>query len=375
MQLTFNPAELAAEITPVCRVAKTKATLPILTTLRLRVVGENDVRCEATDLEHSLSVRVTASCDAPAGTERILNASLLLKSVKGLDGDTATLSDDGDGWMVLVCERTTILLPSEDPTSFPQVPTCPRDGVATMQIGSSALADVLDATHFAISTDATRVSFMGLHIVRDGDYAVFTATDGHQLAQSRMGAAWEGDWPNAGIIVPGFAVSKLRALNKRPASKESTTLFNVTDELFVQFVGEPLEFSSRLIPGRFPNVAQVVPKGEPPRATVNTADLQATLRRAKAHVPATGHVRLSLAGGGLRVTAQSDTQGAFDEALDCSYDAPPTAVGFNVKYLLDILGASLGDKVDICAQSVDAPTLIKDSGRKEVTWIVMPMQF
>lgn len=374
MQLTFDPKQLASEIASVCRIAKSKGTLPILTTLRIRVLGENDIRVDATDLEHSLSVRVSATCDSSG--ERILPAHLLSTALKGLDGDTATLSDAESGWMVLECERTRIRLPSEDPAAFPVVRTNPKPNAPSLRIASSALRDALDATHFAISKDMARMSFAGLHVGRENDNAVFTATDGHRLAQTKMPAVWEGEWPLGGIIVPGFAVAKIRALNKRPAKEESTTIFRADDgELFVYFVGEPVDFTSRLIPGRFPNIAQVLPSEAPPSATVSPDALQATLKRAKAHAPKTGHVRLALERGSIRVTASGDTTGSFDETLECEFDASPVEMGFNVKYLLDMLNATVGNTVGIGIQNTEAPTLINDSGRPDVTWVVMPMQF
>src|SRR5690606_562930 len=130
----------------------------------------------------------------------------------------------------------------------------------------------------------------------------------------------------------------------------------------------------RLIPGRFPNFAQVIPQKLDHQVTVSRDMLTQALKRASYYTAKTGNTRISLSDGTLEVYALAPEAGERNEPIPCSYGGSGVSAGFNYRYLLDVLGVIEGDDVVLELIDTESPTVIRDPGRAEALFIVMPMQ-
>ena len=132
----------------------------------------------------------------------------------------------------------------------------------------------------------------------------------------------------------------------------------------------------RLIDERFPDYENVIPTENPNRMNIDRQELLSSLRRIAIYANKTTHqVRLKLTGSELMISAEDlDFSNEANERLSCDHDGEDIEIGFNVNYLLDALGAVDGDEVTLSVLDGNSSCLIRQPGRDDRKFVVMPMR-
>ncbi len=350
-------------------VVEKRNTMPILANILIRGSG-GQLQLVATDLEVGVSARISA--DVVTSGSLSLNAKKLYDIVKELpEGEVRVRS--GDGFNVEISSgRSRFNVLGLDPEDFPQVQEYPD--ASYFALPAAVLGDMISKTIFAVSTDETRFNLNGIYIERGEHGLRLVATDGHRLSLVEREVENIDALPLAkGVIVPrkGFA-----ELKKHLDGGQFELSFSGNN-----CVGrrENLVLTMRLIDGEFPDYRVVVPKGSSKKVLVDRQALTDSLRRVSLLSPEKFKgVKLSLSSGTLKISSSNPEMGDASEEIDAQYEGDSMEIGFNARYLLDVIAEIGSEKVflglnDDVSQGVIAP-VVDGEGDLTYTNVIMPMR-
>jgi DNA polymerase III subunit beta len=350
-------------------IVEKRNTMPILSNILIRGSG-GQLQLVATDLEVGVSVRVAA--DVATSGSLSLNAKKLYEIVKELP-EGEVLVKSGDGFNVeLSSRRSRFNVLGLDPEDFPVVQEFPD--ATYFGLPAAVLGDMISKTVFAVSTDETRFNLNGIYIERGGDGLRLVATDGHRLSLvEREVENIENLTLEKGVIVPRKGFSELRK-------------YLDGGQFEIGFSGnscigrrEGLVITMRLIDGEFPDYKVVVPEKSEKKVFIDRVALTDSLRRVSLLSPEKFKgVKLGVTSGVLKISSSNPEVGNASEEVDIEYEGDPVEIGFNARYLLEVLGEIGTEKVvlglnDDVSQGVLMP-VTENAPDPTYTNVVMPMR-
>ncbi|HXP95139.1 MAG TPA: DNA polymerase III subunit beta, partial [Telmatospirillum sp.] len=241
-------------------------------------------------------------------------------------------------------------------------------------LGADDLKGLIDRTRFAISSEETRYYLNGiyLHAASSSGVPVLraVATDGHRLARVEVPLP-EGAPGMPGVIVPRKTVAELRKLLDETNVDVTVSL----SETKIRFAFDDAVMTSKLIDGTFPDYERVIPADNDKVLEVDCKSLAQAVDRVSAiSTEKSRAIKLSVEKGGLTLSASSPENGSAVEELEASYDASPMEIGFNSRYLLDILAQIEGDAARFAMADAASPTVVREVTDSSAVYVLMPMR-
>jgi len=375
MELKIATSELAQALGRSQGIVEKKSTMPILSHVLLEA-KKGQLVVSATDLDLAVSSEHEQGCEILKEGALAVSARHLYEIVRAMPEQQVTLKKAHNNYLELKSgpsEFRIVGLPAED---FPALPRFEK--VPFADVDAAVLLDMIERTFFAVSTDETRYNLNGVFFEPSAELLRLVATDGHRLAlvERKMGATFG---LKKGVILPKKGLQELRKLLSEAVEsgeeKPETKLGFVENSAIVRRPGVVL--SMRLIEGLFPDYRQVIPKPGEKVVKMGRERLQETLRRVsllstdKAHA-----VKLELGKGTLRVLSQNPDLGEAKEEVPVEYAGDALKIGFNARYLLEVLQV-LKSK-DVAFELADdlSPGVLRgvDEADQGYTAVVMPMR-
>ena len=370
MRVVLERSSLLKSLNHVHRVVERRNTIPILSNVLLSADGAN-LSLKATDLDLEVTESIAAMVEQAGSTT--VPAHLLYDIVRKLpDGSEVMLKLDEDGnAMTVIAGRSSFRLQCLPQSDFPQLSA----GTFThiFRIEAPALKALIDKTQFAISTEETRYYLNGifLHTIGDQDLKLrAVATDGHRLALCSMSAPIEQEDRHQ-VIVPRKGILELARLLTDPEGMVSIVL----GQHHIRATTGEFTFTSKLVDGKFPDYERVLPKGGD---KLVVGDRQA-LREAFSRTAILSNekyrgIRLQLAAGQLKIQANNPEQEEAEEEISVDYEGSSLEIGFNVSYLLDVLGVMTTEQVRLILSDSNSSALLQEAGNDDSSYVVMPMR-
>lgn len=370
MKFTLERAALLKCLGHVQSVVERRNTIPILANVLIRATG-NDVSFAATDME--IEINETVSGQVGKSGAVTAPAHTLYEIVRKLpEGAQVELSAANANQLTLSSGRSHFKLGCLPVDDFPKMPE--GDLRQKFSVSSADLRMLIDRTRFAISTEETRYYLNGiyLHTAKNKSVEMLraVATDGHRLARVEM-AAPQGAKNIPGIIIPRKTVSEVRKLIEESAGNIEIAL----SEAKVRFTFDGVVITSKLIDGTFPDYERVIPTGNDKIMEVSArefaaaADRVATISSEKSRA-----VKISLTPGHLVLSANSPEAGSATEELEVKYEGALLDIGFNARYLLDIMQQMEGEGAQFTLADATAPAIIQDVSDGSALYVLMPMR-
>lgn len=371
MKLTIERAALLKSLAHVQSVVERRNTIPILSNVRLEgrtgTLGLN-----ATDMD--LDIVETVAADVVRTGATTAPAHTLYEIVRKLpEGSQVELDYSSDsGQLTLRSGRSKFSLACLPVEDFPVMSGGELPYVFTL--AAEELKGLIDRTRFAISTEETRYYLNGiyLHATESEGLRVLraVATDGHRLARVEVPLP-EGAYGMPGIIVPRKTVAELRKLIEETAVEVTVSL----SETKIHFAFDNAALTSKLIDGTFPDYERVIPVDNDKVLEVDCKTLaQAVDRVAAISTEKSRAIKLAADKGQLVLSASSPENGSATEELEASYQAPAIEIGFNSRYLLDILSQVEGDAAHFAMADAASPTVVRDVADASAIYVLMPMR-
>lgn len=371
MKATIERATLLKGLSHVQSVVERRNTIPILSNVLIEATADGALRLMATDLDLQINESVAAAVDQPGATT--VSAHTLFDIARKLPEGAQVSLSAADGRMAIAAGRARFSLGTLPRDDFPVI----AEGELPTQFEMPAelLKQIIDRTRFAISTEETRYYLNGifLHVSdAEGSQPVLkaAATDGHRLARVTIPRP-DGAEAMPDVIVPRKCVAELRKLLDEVDGSVGVSLSPTK----IRFdLGQAI-LTSKLIDGTFPDYSRVIPTGNDkilridPKSLMEGVDRVSTIATEK-----TRAVKVGLDRDKVTLSVTSPENGTAAEEVSGDYGAAPFEIGFNSRYLLDILGQIDGDMVEVHLADPAAPTLIRENDRASALYVLMPMR-
>ncbi len=346
-------------------IAERRATMPVLSHVLVEARASK-IELSTTDLETSIKTH----CDAEVGKEGgiALPARKLFEIIKEFPGGEVEIEEIGNHWVELRKDYASFKiagLPSEDFPAIPEVDT--RD---TFSVGSADLEDMIDKTIFAVSVDELRRNLSGIYFENAGDSKLrLVATDGHRL--SLVEKVIEGGVVlDGGLVVPKKGVGEIKKILK--LSEKINMGFG---DNFFMAEGEDIVLFTRLIDAEFPDYKQVTPESTKIDVVVERDQFLSALKRVSIlSSEKTRSVKLKLDAEGITLLSVSPEVGEARETVPLEYDGDVVELGFNSRYLIDVLEVVGSDSVKLGFIDELSPAVIKPLEGEDFVSVIMPMR-
>jgi DNA polymerase-3 subunit beta len=365
MKLSTSRETLLRPLQAVIGVVERRQTMPILSNVLL-VAKEGELTVTATDLEVELVARSSVDKVAAEG-EITVPARKLLDICRALPEEaTVKLQLEGDR-LVVRSGRSRFVLSTLAAADFPVIDDIQAERV--LRLSQEDIHRILDKTHFAMAQQDVRYYLNGL-LLETGDGLVrAVATDGHRLALCEVPAEDAGDRAQQ-VIIPRKGVLELQRLLGTGDELELAIGSN-----HIRAVLGDIQFTSKLIDGRFPDYERVIPAKADNRLRTGREALRLALQRAAilSNEKYRG-IRLELGPEKIKIQANNPDQEEAQDELEVDYDGAGMEIGFNVNYLLDALGAVDSEDVELGFVDANSSCVIQAPGAEHARYVVMPMR-
>jgi DNA polymerase-3 subunit beta len=350
----------------VAGVVERRNTLPVLANVLLQLDGDR-LSLTGTDLEVELVGRVQLPAAGEPG-EITLPARKLLDICKSLPEGSDVQLTVRDGKATITSGRSRFTLATLPAREFPNI----EGSIGTHQftIAPAHLRRLIDRTSFAMAQQDVRYYLNGMLWEIKSGRLRFVATDGHRLAICTL----PDDLANVDdvqVILPRKGVLELGRLLHD--DDESVTVILGANHLRATTPG--FTFTSKLVDGKFPDYERVLPRSAEKVVTGSRSELrQAFTRTAILSNEKYRGVRLKLTADSLEIVANNPEQEQAEEIVPVSYQGDDLEIGFNVGYLLDVLGVLDGDEVRFSLSDPNSSALLEEAEEGDSLYVVMPMR-
>ena len=369
MKATIERATLLKSLGHVQSVVERRNTIPILSNVLIEASAGGGLKLMATDLDLQVVEIVDAQVETAGATT--VSAHTLFDIARKLPEGSQVQLTAAEGKMLIVAGRARFNLSTLPRDDFPVI--AEGELPTRFELPGATLRQIIDKTRFAISTEETRYYLNGifLHVTDEAQPLLkAAATDGHRLARVTVprpdGAAGMPD-----VIVPRKCVAELRKLLDEVEGTVEVSLSATK----IRFGLGAAILTSKLIDGTFPDYSRVIPTANDkllkidPRSFEEGVDRVATIASEK-----TRAVKMALDKDKITLSVTSPENGTAAEEVSGDYDSAGFEIGFNARYLLDILGQIEGDTVEVHLADAAAPTLIRENDKAAALYVLMPMR-
>jgi DNA polymerase III subunit beta len=343
-------------------------TLPILDNF-LFDLKKNKLTVSASDLETTMS----AVLEVDSNTEGLIAvpARLLLETLKTFPEQPLTFVVEDNNTVEISSNHGKYAVAYADGAEFPRAVELASP--SSTSIMGDILATAIHKTIFAAGNDDLRPVMSGVFFQFSTENLTFVATDAHKLVKYQRADASASEV--AEFIMP-----------KKPLNLLKGILSGIEEEVKVEYNDSNARFSfdntvliCRLIDGKYPNYEAVIPKENPNKLTISRNQFLTSVRRVSIFSNKTTHqIRLKIAGAELNISAEDiDYSNKAEERLTCSYQGDDMQIGFNSRFLVEMLGNLNADEVSLEMSLPNRAGILTpidglDEG-EHVTMLVMPV--
>lgn len=374
LSVTVERAVLLKALGHVQSVVERRNTLPILANIKIEASGSS-LNLTATDTD----IEITETIEVAVAEEGAITvpAHTLYDIIRKLpDGAQVELigSDNAGGKLQIKSGSCNFSLASLPVNDFPEMDR--GNMTHSFKLLPLELISLIDKTKFAISTEETRYYLNGIFIHTkelnnrgDGKLCA-VATDGHRLAKVEIDAP-EGAQGIEGVIIPRKTVGEIRKLVEDGVAEVEVSL----SDSKISFVCGGAVLISKLIDGTFPDYDKVIPSDNDKEAEVDSDALARAVDRVSTiSSEKTRAVKFTFDGSTLTVSATSEENGAAKEEIEIEYSGGSFDIGFNSRYLLEMMSVLKGQKITVNLKDGNAPAVVTDGSDATSTFVIMPMR-
>lgn len=377
MELSIEKQQFLRGLARTHGVADRKSSMHILSNVLLTAEGPDRLRLSATDLY--LGVTALVPANIKKGGTIAVSARTLFDIAKNLPEGEVTWKLTDSHAVELRCGKVRYRIPAMPGEDFPPLPNPGDADFAHLDAG--VLSELISLTQYSMSHDDTRPHLAGTLFEGDGKIVRMVTTDGHRLSKAEHKVSGKGSMMNFSMLVPHKGISELKRLLDdvkavKSRGEEPATIGIATAGGNAFFRQEDLCLSVKLADENFPPYGKVIPSKQSRRVIAARGPLVEALRRISLVAnDKSGGVQLMIEPGMLRIQSQNPEVGEGSEEVDVDYAGDSLRIGFNARYLLDVLSALPHDEIAIELSGERDPGVIKPVGdNSDFIGVIMPMR-
>ena len=367
MKLEIDKRDLLSLIGKTQNIVEKRNTMPILVNVLLEV-DQSTLKVFATDLEVSLTDQIKVQVHQTGKVA--VSAKSLFDIAKELSEGPITLIKKENNWLEIRQGKYTSKIVGISADEYPIFPT--YNSQAFISIDAKVLKEMIDKTIYSVSNDETRYHLNGVFFELSPQGGIkMVATDGHRmsLVNKPMGETSLG--ANQGVIIPRKGLHEIKKILE---GVDGNVEIAIEGSQFV------LKHSStvlmiRLIEGKYPNYQQFIPQKLSQKVMISRESFLTSLKRVSllANVKSKA-VLLNLSNGRMEISSNNPELGDAKEEIEVDYQGGEIKIGFNAKYITDILTSMDQDKIDFELNDHLSPGLMRPHNDATYTCVIMPMR-
>ncbi len=335
MKFIVNSQQLLKQLQSLSGVLSGNNTMPIIGCFHFHL-EEGQLTIKTTDLSTTLVAKVEVETSRMEQAEEVaIPSKMLLDILKTFDDVPLTFDVDQSNYSIEIASgQGQYKLAGMDAATYPTMPTAEETNTVTM--GANALVEAINKTVFATSNDEMHQQMSGIFCEMTPDGITFVATDAHKLVRYRRKDV-QSDVSTNFILPKKPIIIVKNILSARKDDSEVSIAYNNTN-LFITF--DNFYIVCRLVDGRYPNYEAAIPKDNPNKLIVDRLSFLNTLRRVSIFASeATRQVRLSISADKLEISAEDlEFSNKANETIPCQYEGDAMDIGFNAKFLTEMIG-------------------------------------
>ena len=372
MEINIDKEVLRGALQNIISVIDKSYTKPILSNFMIRTLEvENEhglIEFSATDYELSIIERIPAKIKETGSI--CINAKRVFDITREYQEQEIIIRSTEQLWVHITCGASELKLPSVEVGLYPQ----PKfdDLKDRVVLSSLDLAQCIDMSLFASQTNESRRNLMGVALSATEDRKTrWLATDGHRLAQVIQPVEELSFKEVQEIILPRKALIEVRKVCEMMGEMVELSF----DDRSAQFSGKLIHFKTRLIEGKFPNCDPIIPKDNDLVTTINRENLIHSLRIVSAiSSEKLTPVKMSLQEGKLQLESEKTEFGEANDEFPVNYSGKPFEIGFNTRYLLDVLNVMQSSEVQMEFKTPMSPSIIREPENNIFLSVIMPLR-
>lgn len=365
MKFNVSSSELNQGLSAVIGAVPAKATLPILETI-LFETEEGRLKLTATDLEISIIEYIDAEIESEGAVA--IPARRMLDTLRQLPDIPVFFDIDERQNVQFRTDKGTYKLVGEEGDEFPELPN--MESAISLETSTDLIKNAIQKTAFAVSNDDLRPAMMGVFFDINNEESKFVATDGHRLVKFVNSNLTSGE--PLSFIIPEKALN----LVAKAIDSDRCTLSVSNDH--AEFRSGNTIVITRLINEQYPNYDSVIPRDNDKIMMIDKNQMLSTVKRVSVFSStSTRQIRLLLERDKVTIRAEDiDMSSEAKESIACEYDRDEMEIGFNARYLADVLGNVSDDEVRFEFSTPNRAGIVKPSQEKEgeeILMLVMPV--
>ncbi len=370
MKFIVNSIELLKNLQAISGVISSNNTLPILDDF-LFELDSGTLVVTASDLETTMTVSLQLSKAEEPGSIAI-PAKILLDTLKTFSNIPITFAINlENSGIEISTDEGKYKLTGHKSDEYPKIPEL--ENVTTLKMNSSVLADAISKTIFAAGNDELRPVMTGVYCELSTESITFVATDAHKLVRYRRTDAKAEE--DAQFILPKKPLNQLKNI----LSVDETEVKIDYNQTNAFFSFNNVNLICRLIDGKYPNYDAVIPKEKPNVLTLERIPLLNSIKRVSIFANQSTHqVRFHISGQELMLSAEDmDFSNEAKERLNCNYEGEDMEIGFNSRFVLEMLSNVETDEIKVEMSSPNRAGIIlpvdDDNKEEDILMLVMPV--
>ncbi|MCL4106045.1 UNVERIFIED_CONTAM: hypothetical protein GTU68_058351 [Idotea baltica] len=367
MKFVISRDALLKPLNLVAGVVERRQTLPLLANVLLVVDGDK-ISLTGTDLEVELVGRVVLEKPSETSGELTVPARKLVDICKSLPEGSEIQFTASENKVTIKSGRSRFTLATLPAREFPNV----EDSIGTHQftVKQGQLKRLIERTSFAMAQQDVRYYLNGMLVELEPEQIRVVATDGHRLAMCTLPINLNVT-ETTQIILPRKGVIELSKL----LMDEEADIAVVVGSNHLRATTNDFTFTSKLVDGKFPDYERVLPRSVDKILLGSRQELrQAFSRTAILSNEKYRGVRLKLSNDNLEIVANNPEQEEAEEIVSVEYQGDGLEMGFNVGYLLDVMGVLSGEKIKLSLSDPNSSALLEESESGDSLYVVMPMR-
>lgn len=366
MKVAIDQKVLTKKIQGISSVVPTKTSLPILS-MFLMEAKKGKVYLTANDLDVSLTTNI--ECEVGEEGQVAVPGKKFFEIVRSLPEDTVNIETSGEN-ITIKCRKSRFRMSGKGADEFPRLPS--QKALGHVDMKAETINDMIAKTVYAVSNDLTRPALCGVLWDVKKDAFGMVATDGHRLSKVVLKGSFTAVEGHDFIVSPK-ALNLLRSL----LDGAEDVKISLAENHVTLDIGDSVIYS-RLLEGPFPDYRQVIPKGNEKELVVNREEFTAACRRVSILSSVITHqVRLAVGADTLTISVNTPDVGEAVEEVHCHFKHDPMDIGYNARYLLDILKTMDTDDVTFLLDRNDnAGMLVPVGGSEDLDYqcLLMPLR-
>ena len=370
MNFIVSSSYLLKNLNSISGVITSNPVVPILENVLFEIEGGN-LLITASDLQTSVMVELQVESKEDGSVA--IPAKILIETLKNLPEQPVTFSIDDQNYNIEInSDNGRYKLAGENSADFPKVPGV-NDGYSS-DINSEILNSAISNTIFSTSTDELRPAMTGVFFKLSSTGCTFVSTDGHRLVKY-IRTDIKGDEVDHDMILPRKSLNLLKSILPTDKSSDIKLDFNASN---AYFSFENIKMVCRLIDERYPDYDNVIPSDNSNTVTITKSELLGSLKRISIYAnKTTNQVRFKITGSEILISAEDlDFSNEANERISCEHDGDDIEIGFNAKFLIEMLTNIESEKVILkLSEPNRAGLLIPEdiNDNEDITMLVMPV--